>query len=262
MNALYDRIGTGYTAKRRADPRIAARLRAALGEARSVLNVGAGTGSYEPKDLAVIAVEPSAAMIAGRRPRAAPVLKALAEALPFADASFDAAMAVLTIHHWHDQSRGLVEMARVSRGRIVLLTFDPAFRQAWLNDYVPQLADLDDEQMPTMDTYARLLGPVDITPVPVPHDCRDGFLYAWWRRPEAYLDPAVRAASSSFWKIEGASDGLARLAADLDSGAWMRRYGHLLALDSLDVGYRLVVARSGPTAAPAAPVPPPEPPAA
>jgi SAM-dependent methyltransferase len=207
-----------------------------------VLNVGAGTGSYEPADRQVTAVEPSAAMIAKRPVGAAPAVQATADRLPFADNSFDAAMAVLTVHHWPDKAAGLAELRRVTRGPIVLLTFDPAARP-WLTDYLPALAALDAGQMPALADYARWLGPVLITPVPVPHDCSDGFLYAYWRRPAAYLDPHVRSGSSSFWALEGLEAGLARLARDLESGDWQRRHADLVAAEAWDVGYRLVVSR-------------------
>jgi len=207
-----------------------------------VLNVGAGTGSYEPADREVTALEPSEAMIRQRPAAAAPAIQGQAEALPFPDHSFDAAMAVLTVHHWTDKGLGLREMRRVSRGRLVLLTFDPAHRDNWLLDYFPGLATLDDEQMPRLPEYARHLGPVDISPVPVPHDCSDGFLYAYWRRPAAYLDPRIRQGMSSFWALDGINHGLERLARDLDSGEWTRRYGSLLERDEVDAAYRLVVA--------------------
>lgn len=241
MPAVYDRIGTGYAGRRRPDPRIARIIADALGDAATVLNVGAGSGSYEPADRVVVAVEPSVAMIRQRPLGAAPVVQAVAAALPFADASFDAAMAVLTLHHWPDKAAGLGELRRVTRGPIVLLTFDPAIRP-WPVDYFPALATLDEARFPAIDDYARWLGPVSITPVPIPHDCVDGFLYAYWRRPAAYLDPEIRAGSSSFWAIDDIAPGLERLARDLDNGEWARRYGDLLAADSYDAGYRLVVA--------------------
>lgn len=242
MAAKYDTIGVNYAALRRPDPRIAAVINAALGEARTVLNVGAGTGSYEPMDRAVTAVEPSLEMILKRRAGAAEVVQATAEALPFADGSFDASMAVLTLHHWPDKAAGLAEMRRVTRGRIVILTFDPAARP-WLTDYLPELAALDEAQMPTMADYGRWLGPVEVAPVPVPHDCTDGFLYAYWRRPAAYLDPLIRSGSSSFWALgEAADDGLERLRRDLETGEWARRHADLLDLDAYDAGYRLVTA--------------------
>jgi SAM-dependent methyltransferase len=190
----------------------------------------------------VTAVEPSAAMIARRAPGAAPAVQAVADRLPFADKSFDAGMAVLTVHHWPDKAAGLAELRRVTRGPIVLLTFDPAARP-WLTDYLPALATLDAAQMPALGDYARWLGPVEIAPVPVPHDCSDGFLYAYWRRPHAYLDPHVRSGSSSFWALDGLEVGLDRLARDLESGDWQRRHAALLDASLWDVGYRLVVSR-------------------
>jgi SAM-dependent methyltransferase len=241
MVAKYDVIGNNYAALRRPDPRIARIIEDALGPAQTILNVGAGTGSYEPADRAVTAVEPSGEMIAKRGPEAAKAIQASADALPFPDKSFDASMAILTIHHWPDKRAGLREMRRVTRGPIVLLTFDPAQRP-WLTDYLPELAALDEAQMPKMSDYEHWLGPVVVTPVPVAHDCSDGFLYAWWRRPEAYLDPFIRSGSSSFWALQGVEAGLQRLRQDLESGAWQRRYGDLLARDTYDAGYRLVVA--------------------
>lgn len=241
---LYDTIGLDYANLRRPDPRIAAMIETALGGARRVINVGAGTGNYEPVAREVVAVEPSAEMIAQRPPDAAPAVQGVAENLPFPDDSFDAAMGVLTVHHWSDPARGLREMRRVSRGPVVLLTFDPDSRVAWIIDYWPQLAALDAAIMPKLSLYGEVLGDVEIVPVPIPHDCSDGFLYAYWRRPRAYLDPVVRKAISSFWKIEGAEEGFARLEADLDSGVWDARYGHLLTQDTIDAGYCLVVARS------------------
>ena len=241
MTAKYDSIGVNYAELRKPDPRIARIIENALGAARTVLNVGAGTGSYEPADRSVTAVEPSREMIRKRGVGAADAIQASADDLPFEDKSFDASMAILTIHHWPDKQAGLREMRRVTRGRIVLLTFDPSHRP-WLTDYLPELAALDDAQMPAMSDYERWLGPVQITPVPVPHDCSDGFLYAYWRRPAAYLDARIRSGSSSFWAIGNAEAGLQKLRRDLESGEWERRYAELLTLDAYDAGYRLVVA--------------------
>ncbi len=242
MPAKYDTIGINYAELRKPDPRIAKIIADALGSAETVLNVGAGTGSYEPADRVVTAIEPSIEMIRKRRPDAAKAIQASAGDLPFDDKSFDAAMAILTIHHWPDKAAGLREMRRVTRGPIVLLTFDPAHRP-WLTDYLPALAALDEAQMPKMSDYEKWLGPVSITPVPVPHDCSDGFLYAYWRRPAAYLDQKIRSGSSSFWVIgHKAEAGLANLRRDLESGAWARRYAGVLKQDEYDAGYRLVVA--------------------
>ncbi len=242
MPAKYDTIGIHYAELRKPDPRIAKIIVEALGTAETVLNVGAGTGSYEPADRTVTAVEPSEVMIRKRAPDAAKAIQASAGDLPFEDKSFDAAMAILTIHHWPDKEAGLREIRRVTRGPIVLLTFDPAHRP-WLTDYLPELAALDETQMPTMSDYAKWLGPVKITPVPVPHDCSDGFLYAYWRRPAAYFDPKIRSGSSAFWALGDAAEaGLERLRRDLENGAWARRYAELLTREEYDAGYRLVVA--------------------
>jgi SAM-dependent methyltransferase len=227
LSAAYDTIGIDYARLRRPDRRIAARIDAALGDARTVLNVGAGTGSYEPAGRAVTAL-----------------VQGSAEDLPFADKSFDAAMAVLTVHHWSDPTEGMAELRRISRGPVVILTYDPAFRGFWLaDDYLPALTALDEAKMPPLSLYGEALCNVEITPVPIPHDCIDGFLCAYWRRPAAYLDARVRAAMSSFHLIGDVSRELAELEADLASGAWERRHGDLLGLDALDCGYRLVVAQ-------------------
>lgn len=241
MAARYDIIGLNYAELRQPDPRIAAAIQATLGKADTVLNVGAGTGSYEPVDRRVTAVEPSIEMIRKRSPSAARAIQASADDLPFDDDAFDAAMAILTVHHWPDKEAGFREIRRVTRGRIVLLTFDPSHRP-WLTDYVPELAALDEAQMPAMPDYARWLGPVKVTPLLVPHDCMDGFLYAYWRRPKAYLDARIRSGSSSFWTLGDDVPGLQQLAHDIETGEWDRRHGDLLDLDAYDAGYRLVVA--------------------
>jgi SAM-dependent methyltransferase len=240
MQASYDTIGVNYSDLRKPDPRIREVIERALGSAKTVLNVGAGAGSYEPAGRQVTAVEPSMEMIRQRRAAAASVIQGHAEDLPFDDDSFDASMAILTIHHWADKERGLREMRRVTRGRIVILTYDPGFRGFWLADYIPELVELDEAQMPRMADYEAWLGPMDISPVPIPHDCTDGFLCAYWRRPAAYLDPRIRAAMSSFWAIGDVSEPLRRLESDLDSGLWASRHAGLLDLAECDCGYRLV----------------------
>jgi SAM-dependent methyltransferase len=238
--AIYDGIGEGYAQRRRPDPRIASAIAAALGDARTIVNVGAGTGSYEPKDRIVQAVEPSELMISQRPSDAAPCVRGSAESLPFETGAFDAAMAVLTIHHWSDWRAGLREMRRVARRRIVLLTFDVEASNFWLmRDYFPDLLIIDQRSMPKLSDLACELGDFHAIPVPVPHDCVDGFLGAYWRRPQIYLDPIARRSMSSFAKID-ADDGLEQLASDLESGAWRRRNADLLALEALDIGYRLL----------------------
>lgn len=242
--ALYDTIGRGYAALRRPDPRIAAAIEAALGDAASVVNVGAGTGSYEPSGRDVIAVEPSAVMIAQRPAGAAPCRQGSAEALPVDTSSVDAAMAVLSAHHWTDLEGGLREMARVARRRVVLLTWVPDAARFWLTEeYFPEILAHDRTIFPSAAHLAllmgRTIGPVRIIPVPLPHDCVDGMLCAYWRRPGAYLDAQVRGAISSFARID-AREGLRRLSDDLTSQRWHARHRSLLALDALDLGYRLV----------------------
>lgn len=238
--SMYDKIGEGYAGRRRPDPRIAAAISSALGTSRTVINVGAGTGSYEPSDRPVLAVEPSELMISQRPLNAAPCVRGSAEALPAEDGAFDAAMAVLTIHHWSNWRLGLRELRRVARHRIVLLTFDIDASNFWLTrDYFPELLALDRQIMPPLDALAEELGTYEAMPVLVPHDCSDGFLGAYWRRPKVYLDPTARRSMSSFAKID-ARDGLSRLTDDLACGAWRERNADILALDSLDVGYRLL----------------------
>jgi len=241
---LYDTIGRGYDAHRRPDPRLAAAVAAALGSAPSVVNVGAGAGSYEPDDRAVVAIEPSAAMLSQRRPGAAPAVQSSATDLPFRDGAFSAALAVLTVHHWPDRGRGLSELLRVARERVVILTWDPEARYPfWLvDDYFPEIPAIDRRIFPTLDELRRALGRIETRVLPIPHDCLDGFLGAYWRRPEAYLDAGVRGAISTFTKLADVEPGLARLRADLAVGTWERRHGHLRRRDAVDLGYRLVIA--------------------
>lgn len=241
-NALYDLIGIDYADLRKPDLRIAQRIDEALGQARRVLNVGAGAGSYEPENRHVTAVEPSATMIAQRPESATEVVQAIAEALPFRDHSFEASMAILTIHHWSDQEQGLREMCRVTSGPLVIVTFDPAFRGFWLTDYFPGLISLDEEQMPDMASLREWLGDVTVTNLPIPADCSDGFLSAYWKRPSAYLDPRIRAAMSPFWALGDITDQLKTLEQDISSGAWAKRYAVLQELDECDCGYRLITA--------------------
>lgn len=241
----YDRHGITYARHRRADPRIEARVHAALGDARSVLNVGAGAGSYEPADRVVVAVEPSATMRAQRPPAAAPALDARAERLPFDDDSFDAAMACITIHHWEPQEAGLVEMRRVARGPVVVLTFDLDALPPWQLDFLAEGVALERPRFgPVEDVAAILGGHTRIESIQTPADCADGFFEAFWNRPEALLDPEVRA-SQSMWELldDGAEERIVeRLAASLESGAWDSEHGHLRERESFDGSLRLVVA--------------------
>jgi SAM-dependent methyltransferase len=246
MTQLYDEIGVGYGRYRRPDPRIAATIIHALGGAAPVVNVGAGTGSYEPTDRAVVAVEPSLAMIRQRRASGVPVVQASATHLPFRDAAFAAALAVLTVHHWPDRARGLAELARVTAHRVVIVTWDPAASGFWLVDeYFPEIWETDRPIFPSIEDFQQVLGNAECRPLLIPHDCTDGFLGAYWRRPYAYLDPGVRGAISTFAKIGDVGPALTRLRRDLDDGTWRRRHGDLLSQSELDLGYRLVIAHRG-----------------
>src|SRR4051812_33190722 len=240
----YEVLGRGYARVRQADPRFERAIREALGDAESVVNVGAGAGSYEPRDRWGLGVEPSDVMIAQRPVGAAPVIKAQAEQLPLADNMVDAALAVLTIHHWSDLEAGLSELARVARRRVVILTMDvDQLARLWIvRDYFPEMVATHAAQFPPVARLLEVLPRASARVLPVPRDCRDGFMAALWARPEAYLDPAIRAATSPWYELPAGlvEERLRLLSADLDSGRWHRRYGPLLRHDELDVGLRLI----------------------
>lgn len=245
----YEQDGAGYAAVRRPDPRIAARVHAALGASRTVVNVGAGAGSYEPADRYVLAVEPSAAMRAQRPRDAAPAVDATAEHLPFDDDSFDAAMATVTVHQWGNVDKGLREMRRVSRGPVAVLTFDAAaLQEFWLADYMPEVFALELTRFPTIEQVTSVLAAgssaVGVDVVPVPWDCTDGFGEAYYGRPEAFLRREVRAATSGLAKTDpvAVQRGLDRLEADLASGAWDHAHGHLRQQVERDGALRLITA--------------------
>lgn len=242
---VYDTIGVGYSMVRRSDPRIETQLHRGLGDASTILNVGAGTGSYEPTNRAVVAVEPSMEMISQRQHTNARCVRGVAERLPFAAGSFDAAMAILTVHHWNDPVSGLHELRRVTRGPIVVLTFDAHVHdQQWFaTEYLPEIVKMD-THLPTPAAIADILGGGSIEILPVPFDCTDGFGHAWWRRPEAYLDPSVRAGISGIARLDATvvDPAMERLGDDLESGRWSDAHADLLTLDAIDAGYRIVIA--------------------
>ena len=246
---LYESIGRSYSDVRRPDPHIERQILDALGDAGRIVNVGAGAGSYEPTDRFVVAVEPSPTMIAQRpRPTSGrPVVRGVADELPFADASFDGALASLTIHHWPDPLAGLREMRRVANGPVVVFTFDYAMhaRQWLVAEYLPLMRDFD-RHLPSPEAVAAALGGGRVEVVPVPADCEDGFCHAWWKRPGAYLDATVQAGISGIARLPAdyVAAAMRRLAADLADGTWARRHADLLERDAIDGGYRLVVSPS------------------
>jgi SAM-dependent methyltransferase len=242
----YDRIGQGHAVTRREDPRLAARIHGALGDARTVVNVGAGSGSYEPRDRRVIAVEPSAVMAGQRPPELSPAIRAGAGKLPLHDQSVDAAMAILTVHHWdEEQERGVRELRRVARGAVVILTYDPVVHaRMWLMaDYLPEVAELDQRTFPSMDLLASWLGgSTRVDTVEIPNDTPDWSLGSFWAHPERVLDPAARNATSGFARMDATvvDRVVNAVCRDLESGAWDKRHGHLRELTSFDAGLRLV----------------------
>jgi SAM-dependent methyltransferase len=246
-DANYGVIGQSYTGYRQPDADIAAFILAALGNARSVLNVGAGAGSYEPTDRQVTAVEPSASMRAQRPGHLSAAIDATAETLPFADQSFDAAMATFTVHQWHDLARGLAEMRRVTRGPVVILSCDPdALDRFWLNDYAPEAIAVEARRYPAMTAITEGLGgATKIVPVPIPLNCVDGFGEAYYGRPERLLDPGARLANSAWSFVDPAVGPRfeAALRRDLANGSWDRRYGHLRTQSHFEGSLRLIVSR-------------------
>jgi SAM-dependent methyltransferase len=242
----YERHGRNYAAHRRPDPRIEARIHAALGDARTVLNVGAGGGSYEPRDRWVLAVEPSATMRSQRPADAAPALDARAEALPFDDDSFDAAMACVTVHHWDPPEAGLAELRRVARGPVVVFTFELDALPVWQLDYLREGVAKEQPRFPAIDDVAGALGGrTRVERIPTPGDCEDGFFEAFWRRPEALLDPEVRGSQSVWALLEyGVEQRIVeRLSDALGSGAWDAEHGHLRERNSFDGALRLVISQ-------------------
>lgn len=231
---------------RRPDPRIEGRIHQKLSGLRTILNIGAGTGSYEPKDSFVIGLDPSIVMLQGRPPGAAPCAIGYAESLPFRTSAFDGAMAILTMHHWSAWEKGILETLRVCRHRVVILTWDPDHGGFWLTrDYLKEVGGLDSSRFPSMDDLRKALGDVSIEPLPIPWDCSDGFMGAYWRRPEAYLVESNRKSISSL-AMNSSAAGLERLREDLENGEWERKHGFLRKETEMDLGYRLVVLEKAP----------------
>jgi len=242
MKFNYDQFGQQYSGQRRTDPRIAALVNQTLGNAQTVLNVGAGAGSYEPADRYVIAVEPSITM---RSQRKTPAVIGTADSLPFDDQAFDASMAMITIHHWPDIRQGLLEVKRVTRNTVVIMTVDPdKLDTFWNAEYFHEVIEVERRRYPPLDLVTNALGGnCDIIPVPIPIDCVDGFQEAYYARPEAFLNPEVRKAQSAWGFVEDHGPIVKRLADDLESGKWDEKYGHFRTQPEFVGALRLIVAR-------------------
>lgn len=243
-SANYNIVGQHYSSLRKPDPVIARIIHSQLTDVLSIINIGAGTGSYEPLDKFIVAIDPSETMLAQRATNNAVLVRGCAEQLPFQTGSFDAALAVLTIHHWDNWEAGLREARRVAAKKIVIFTWVGMPHGFWLFDYFPEIEHIDKNLFPTVEQLSKVLGRVKVIPVPIPAMCTDGFLCAYWRRPESYLNPQIRSAISTFSRINNIESGLKKLSQDLETGAWHKRYCGLLDLPSHDFGYRLVVANA------------------
>lgn len=243
MTHLYDRISKGYYGVRRPDSYWAGQIESHILSTDIVLNVGAGTGSYEPEAHRTVAIEPSFTMIKQRSPRSAPAVQAMAEVLPFKDCAFSLALSVLSSHHWTSRALAFEEIGRVATRKAVFVTWDPDHEGFWLTqDYFPEVLENDRRVFPRLSEYSRGFGCIKVHPLLIPHDCTDGFLGAYWRRPSAYLDCSIRDGMSTFSKVSTVEAGLNRLSQDLTRGVWSRRYAHALMDDYADLGYRIVVA--------------------
>ena len=241
-SANYEIVGQHYTSLRKPDPKIAKVIHAELDGAETIVNIGAGTGSYEPLDKQIAAVEPSDTMIAQRNGREnAEIYRAYAEDLPFRSNSFDVALAILTIHHWNNWQKGLQEALRVAKTKVVLFTWVGMPEGFWLFDYFPEIEYIDKDLFPSVTQLSSVPGSIEVKTVPIPADCTDGFMCAYWSRPERYLDSKTRSAISTFSRIGDVEKGVKKLSRDLGNGVWHRKYGHLQDLPELDFGYRLVV---------------------
>lgn len=241
MGAIYNKIGNYYALGRRVDPYIESQIHAKLKGAASVLNLGAGTGSYEPSDVAVTAVEPSEAMIIQRKKSSTPVLQAYAESLPFESDSFSHCMTILSMHHWNDRKKAFAEIKRVTRDRFVAVTWDPDSEPFWLTrDYFAEIHDIDKNIFPCLSEFEDSFENIEVSVLKIPANCTDGFLAAFWKRPEAYLDELVRVNISTFTRITKLKEGLDQLQNDIQTGAWQLRNSELSENEFIDAGYRII----------------------
>jgi len=241
MPVNYNKLAESYQKYRKPDSRIAERILYHVGDSEKILNVGAGIGSYEPSRADIVALEPSYGMILQRSHSQTKLIQGIAEHLPFRDNYFDVSMGVLTLHHWTDITSGLQEIIRVTRNKIILLTWVGYGEKFWLEKYIPEIMGVDFDLFPTLEELERILGDILIETIKIPHDCTDGFMCAYWRRPEAYLDSNVRKAISTFSRISNIQNRLEVLQDEISSGEWNKKYAYLLEKESLDLGYRLVV---------------------
>ena len=243
MKPIYDEIGIHYSVTRCTDPQIAEQLYPKLAGAKRIVNIGAGTGSYEPENVDLVAVEPSAEMISQRKPTAYPVKQASAEKLPLEDNSFSHVMTILSMHHWKDRPRAFSEINRIATEKFIAITWDPESEPFWLTrDYFPEIYEMDKAIFPKLDQFEKFFDDVEISTLQIPHDCQDGFFAAFWRRPAAYLSSQVRQATSPFSKVKNLEASLQRLEADLKNGAWAEKNQVIIDAASLDAGYRLITA--------------------
>jgi SAM-dependent methyltransferase len=237
----YDKLAKQYTCYRKPDPRIAERIQFHLQDANLILNVGAGIGSYEPENSKIVAIEPSYEMISQRINSKTILIQGVAEELPFKDNVFDCSMGILTLHHWSDIALGLQEMCRTTKDKIIIFTWIGYGNNFWLEDYIPEIVGIDENLFPTLEELGQILGGISSEIIEIPYDCTDGFMCAYWRRPEMYLNPNARRAISTFSRIPEIKERLNILQKDVDSGVWHNKYSHLIEKESLDLGYRLVV---------------------
>jgi len=244
MSVKYDKIGINYATKRQTDPRLASQILQKLQGATRIINIGAGSGSYEPENIDLIAVEPSQEMIKQRSTNAHPVVQASAESLPFEDNSFSHALTILSMHHWTDRSKAFQEINRVTTDKFIALSWNPKSKAFWLTrNYFPEIIEWDKNNFPTKQEFEKYFDDVNISPLLIPSDCRDGFLAAYWKRPEAYLDINVRNSISSFSKLENIGEWLKRLEADISSGKWHEDNKDILNEENLDAGYIIISAK-------------------
>jgi SAM-dependent methyltransferase len=244
VEPIYDDIGINYSVRRCTDPKIANQLYLELEGAARIVNIGAGTGSYEPENVDLVAVEPSSEMISQRKTDSHRVEQAFAEKLPFENNSFSHAMTVLSMHHWENRALAFSEINRVATQKFVAITWDPTSDPFWLTrDYFPEIYEMDKGIFPGLEEFDEHFDEVKINTLMIPGDCQDGLLAAFWKRPKAYLDSKVRQSTSPFAKVKNLAKCLQKLKDDLASGAWAKKNHALLNSSSLDVGYRIISAR-------------------